>query len=183
MVATGVGGGLVRDVLPGTNPPLVLVDLSYILVCIAAALLVFRSAPRRATSALFGRLRAGDAHHRGRVEFEPGRGNEFAAGATLAVGTIVDTRKRAGNAPEFNFAPGLRRLRHRLALQGIHARQAAHPRLVEFDRGGRVVGLGRDRFEFGAAGEKTAAVTFDVHARTIGRGADLRALPLGGQCP
>ncbi|MGE0483589.1 MAG: trimeric intracellular cation channel family protein [Gammaproteobacteria bacterium] len=45
-VATGVGGGLVRDVLLGLTPPLVLVDQRYALVCIAAALVTFFAAPR-----------------------------------------------------------------------------------------------------------------------------------------
>ncbi|MCB1748555.1 MAG: trimeric intracellular cation channel family protein [Gammaproteobacteria bacterium] len=45
-VATGVGGGLVRDVLLGLTPPLVLVDQRYALVCVAGALVTFCAAPR-----------------------------------------------------------------------------------------------------------------------------------------
>lgn len=45
-VATGVGGGLVRDVLLGLAPPLVLVDQRYALVCLAGALVTLFAAPR-----------------------------------------------------------------------------------------------------------------------------------------
>jgi len=38
--ATGVGGGIVRDVLLGTTPPSALRDETYLLVCILGALLV-----------------------------------------------------------------------------------------------------------------------------------------------
>lgn len=45
-VATGVGGGIMRDCLLGSFPPVALLDQSYILVCILGALLVFFMAPK-----------------------------------------------------------------------------------------------------------------------------------------
>jgi uncharacterized membrane protein YeiH len=45
-VATGVGGGIVRDVSLGINPPLVLIDQSYVALCVVGALAVFFAAPR-----------------------------------------------------------------------------------------------------------------------------------------
>ena len=45
-VVTGVGGGIIRDLLLGTTPPLVLVDQTYILVCLLGAALVFLMAPK-----------------------------------------------------------------------------------------------------------------------------------------
>ena len=43
-VATGVGGGIIRDVLIGYTPPAVLRDETYILICCAGGLLVFLAA-------------------------------------------------------------------------------------------------------------------------------------------
>lgn len=48
-IATGVGGGIIRDVLLGVTPPVALVDQKYIVVCIAGALLVIVGAPKIAT--------------------------------------------------------------------------------------------------------------------------------------
>lgn len=48
-VATGIGGGIVRDVLLGTAPPSAFRDETYILACLAGGLLVFFSARRIAT--------------------------------------------------------------------------------------------------------------------------------------
>ena len=45
-IATGIGGGLVRDLLLGQTPPLALVNESYIIICILGALLVFVAAPK-----------------------------------------------------------------------------------------------------------------------------------------
>lgn len=45
-VATGVLGGIVRDVLLGAVPPVVLVDQTYILVCLLGALVTFFAAPK-----------------------------------------------------------------------------------------------------------------------------------------
>lgn len=45
-VATGVGGGLIRDMLLGATPPAVFQDEWYLIVCIAGALAVFFGAPR-----------------------------------------------------------------------------------------------------------------------------------------
>jgi uncharacterized membrane protein YeiH len=45
-VATGVGGGLMADVLVGHHPPFVFRDESYFLACIAGGLLVFVGARR-----------------------------------------------------------------------------------------------------------------------------------------
>ncbi|MFL2584046.1 MAG: trimeric intracellular cation channel family protein [Gammaproteobacteria bacterium] len=45
-VATGIGGGLVRDLLLGQTPPLALVNESYIIICTLGALLVFIAAPK-----------------------------------------------------------------------------------------------------------------------------------------
>ena len=44
--ATGVGGGVVRDLLLGATPPAALVDQAYILVCLLGAVAVFLMAPR-----------------------------------------------------------------------------------------------------------------------------------------
>jgi len=43
--ATGVGGGVIRDVILGTTPPMAFRDENYLLVCIAAGLMVFVVAP------------------------------------------------------------------------------------------------------------------------------------------
>ena len=43
-VATGVGGGLVRDVLLGATPPAALVDERYLIVCLAGAALAAAAA-------------------------------------------------------------------------------------------------------------------------------------------
>ena len=45
-IATGIGGGLVRDLLLGQTPPLALVNESYIIICTLGALLVFVAAPK-----------------------------------------------------------------------------------------------------------------------------------------
>lgn len=45
-VATGVGGGIIRDCLLGSFPPVALLDQRYILICIVGALLVFFIAPK-----------------------------------------------------------------------------------------------------------------------------------------
>jgi uncharacterized membrane protein YeiH len=45
-VATGVGGGIIRDLLLGSTPPVPLVDQTYILVCLLGASLVFLMAPK-----------------------------------------------------------------------------------------------------------------------------------------
>jgi uncharacterized membrane protein YeiH len=45
-VATGIGGGIIRDLLLGSTPPAALVHQQYLLICLAGAILVFLSAPR-----------------------------------------------------------------------------------------------------------------------------------------
>jgi uncharacterized membrane protein YeiH len=45
-VATGVGGGIMRDLLLGSTPPTPLVDQTYILTCLLGAALVFLMAPK-----------------------------------------------------------------------------------------------------------------------------------------
>ena len=45
-IATGIGGGLIRDLLLNQSPPLALVNESYILICTLGALLVFVAAPK-----------------------------------------------------------------------------------------------------------------------------------------
>ena len=45
-MATGVGGGMIRDLLLGATPPAVLTDTSYILICLAGAASVFLAAPK-----------------------------------------------------------------------------------------------------------------------------------------
>lgn len=45
-VATGVGGGILRDVLLGQTPPVALVEQTYVLVCVVGALAVFLAAPK-----------------------------------------------------------------------------------------------------------------------------------------
>jgi uncharacterized membrane protein YeiH len=47
-VFTGVGGGIVRDVVLGTFPPAVFTNELYFLVCLGGGLLVFFTAPRLA---------------------------------------------------------------------------------------------------------------------------------------
>jgi len=48
-VATGVGGGLIRDALLGIHPPIALKDPNYAVVCISAAVLVI-AAQKKITS-------------------------------------------------------------------------------------------------------------------------------------
>lgn len=45
-MATGVGGGMIRDLLLGATPPAALIDTGYILVCLAGAAVVFLAAPK-----------------------------------------------------------------------------------------------------------------------------------------
>jgi len=45
-VVTGIGGGITRDLLLGTTPPMVLVDQTYVLACLMGAALVFLMAPK-----------------------------------------------------------------------------------------------------------------------------------------
>lgn len=45
-IATGIGGGIVRDVVLGLTPPATLVDPMYVLVCLLGATLVFIAAPK-----------------------------------------------------------------------------------------------------------------------------------------
>jgi uncharacterized membrane protein YeiH len=45
-MATGVGGGMIRDLLLGATPPAALTDQSYILICLAGAAAVFLAAPK-----------------------------------------------------------------------------------------------------------------------------------------
>ena len=40
-IATGIGGGMIRDILIGSTPPAALKHEEYLLICIAAAFLVF----------------------------------------------------------------------------------------------------------------------------------------------
>ena len=44
-LVTGIGGGIIRDLLIGAVPPAALMNESYFLVCIAGGLLVFLAAP------------------------------------------------------------------------------------------------------------------------------------------
>lgn len=44
--ATGIGGGVIRDIIFGTTPPMSFRDERYLLVCILAGLIVFLIAPR-----------------------------------------------------------------------------------------------------------------------------------------
>ncbi|RMF65204.1 MAG: trimeric intracellular cation channel family protein, partial [Bacteroidetes bacterium] len=44
-VATGVGGGMLRDVLLGATPPAALQDELYLVVCLAGGLAVYWAAP------------------------------------------------------------------------------------------------------------------------------------------
>ena len=48
-IITGVGGGLIRDLILGATPPTVFVDQAYIGICIVAALVSFYAAPRIAS--------------------------------------------------------------------------------------------------------------------------------------
>ncbi len=48
-VITGIGGGIVRDVVLGSTPPMALVDPTYVLVCLAGGVIVFLAAPKIAT--------------------------------------------------------------------------------------------------------------------------------------
>ncbi|MDF7823013.1 trimeric intracellular cation channel family protein [Pontiellaceae bacterium B12227] len=45
-MATGVGGGMIRDLLLGATPPAALTDTGYILICLAGAAAVFFAAPK-----------------------------------------------------------------------------------------------------------------------------------------
>jgi uncharacterized membrane protein YeiH len=45
-VATGVGGGIMRDLLLGLTPPTSLVNQTYVLICLFGAALVFMMAPK-----------------------------------------------------------------------------------------------------------------------------------------
>lgn len=45
-VATGVGGGIVRDLLLGASPPAALRNEMYLLICVCGALAVFLAAPK-----------------------------------------------------------------------------------------------------------------------------------------
>ena len=45
-MATGVGGGMIRDLLLGATPPAALTDTSYILICLAGAAAGFWAAPK-----------------------------------------------------------------------------------------------------------------------------------------
>jgi len=78
-VATGVGGGIMRDVLLGSTPPAALVDQAYVLTCVLGAALVFLLAPKIAQRwdyvmvadaiglAVFAALGAAKAEERGAV--------------------------------------------------------------------------------------------------------------------
>ncbi|MBO6577216.1 MAG: trimeric intracellular cation channel family protein [Rhodothermales bacterium] len=43
--ATGVGGGIIRDMMLGATPPAVFQDELYLIVCVVTGAIVFRSAP------------------------------------------------------------------------------------------------------------------------------------------
>lgn len=45
-IATGVGGGLLRDVMLGSTPPAAFKDETYLLICVLGGLIVFVAAPR-----------------------------------------------------------------------------------------------------------------------------------------
>ncbi len=45
-VATGVGGGMIRDLLLGHAPPAALQNEVYLLICVCGALVVFLAAPK-----------------------------------------------------------------------------------------------------------------------------------------
>ncbi|NNE71248.1 MAG: trimeric intracellular cation channel family protein [Rhodothermales bacterium] len=44
-VSTGVGGGVIRDMMLGATPPAVFQDELYLIVCVVGGVLVFRAAP------------------------------------------------------------------------------------------------------------------------------------------
>jgi uncharacterized membrane protein YeiH len=44
-LVTGVGGGIIRDILLGLSPPMALCDQTYFIVCVIGAVLVFYLAP------------------------------------------------------------------------------------------------------------------------------------------
>jgi uncharacterized membrane protein YeiH len=46
---TGIGGGILRDILLGSTPPDALVDYMYVLVCLAGGIIVFLAAPKIAS--------------------------------------------------------------------------------------------------------------------------------------
>jgi uncharacterized membrane protein YeiH len=48
-VVTGIGGGLMRDLLLGSIPPVGLVDYAYVVACLLGGILVFLAAPKIAT--------------------------------------------------------------------------------------------------------------------------------------
>jgi uncharacterized membrane protein YeiH len=48
-IITGVGGGVIRDLILGATPPTVFVDQAYIGICMVAALISFYAAPRIAS--------------------------------------------------------------------------------------------------------------------------------------
>lgn len=56
---TGVGGGILRDMMLGVNPPFALQNEHYLLICIAAGLIVFFAAPKIAEG--WPMVRIGDA--------------------------------------------------------------------------------------------------------------------------
>ena len=45
-VSTGVGGGIIRDIMLGQNPPLAIVDQKYVITCVIAALCAFVATKR-----------------------------------------------------------------------------------------------------------------------------------------
>ena len=49
-IATGVGGGIIRDVMLGCNPPAVFQDETYLVVCVLGGLIVFFAANKIAPS-------------------------------------------------------------------------------------------------------------------------------------
>jgi uncharacterized membrane protein YeiH len=44
-VVTGIAGGIMRDVLLGSTPPMALVDHTYFMICLAGGMVVFFAAP------------------------------------------------------------------------------------------------------------------------------------------
>ena len=135
-----------------------------------------------------------DAQCRRRVDLKPFRLDLLAAAQTLPIGSAVQPPQGSIDASDLGRSPLLGRLRHRLALQRVHARQPADTLLVESNRPAAFGALFPQRHQLGAPGGKGGADRIVIRhgvddsrcgvARRSGAGAMLTDLVrLEPECP
>jgi hypothetical protein len=107
--------------------------------------------------------RAIDAKRRRGVGFETPIVDVVTATQAFAKAAIVDAAEGCIYPRDFRDAPLLRRIRHCLGLQRVHARQAADALLIEHHRFAAFSALFAQRIQLGPAGVQQRSGAFFFH--------------------